>query len=313
MANKPYTIITDSAANLTPGLINRYQLPIVSLSYIFEGEEHLSYRPGVESNLKSVYENMRQKAPIKTSCMNEDHCREVFEAPLKLGHDILYIGFSSGLSASYAVGETVANELKKAYPGQKIYTVDSFAAAMGQGRLVTIACEMKEKGAEIDEVLTWVTDNRLKMCHLFTVDTLFHLYRGGRVTRSKHLLADTLNIKPILHVNDEGRLVAIGKTFGRKASLANLASRMAKEIVNPEEQTIYISHGDCIEDVEYLIKRISDKLTVKEYVINILDLVVGAHSGPGTVAVFYLAHSRHGEDAAAAPAAKSLKKSEQPR
>lgn len=312
MTKQTYTIVTDSAANLTDGLIETYQIPIVSLSYIMGGESYLSYEPGVKQDLKAVYAEMRNKTSVKTSCLNAGHCREVLETVLKQGQDVVFIAFSSGLSASYKVAEETVIELRRDYPERKILIADSLSAALGQGRLVTLACEMREAGKSIEEVYHFVQESKLTMCHLFTVENLYYLYRGGRVTRSKHLFADTLSIKPVMHMDDEGHLVAIGKAFGRKASLTNMASRLVREIVNPEEQTLYISHGDCIEDVEFLIKRISDKITVKGFVINMLDLVVGAHSGPGTVAVFYQGVSRNGDSAEEAAKAKAslLKKSD---
>lgn len=289
---KDFKIITDSAANLPNSLIDKYNIPIISLYYIMEGEEYLSYEKGVESDLKPVYDKMRQNVAIKTSCLSTEECAKAFEKEVKAGNDIIYIGFSSGLSASFSNAQAAAVDVMKKYPGSKIYAIDSLSASLGQGRLVTIACEMKENGSTCDEIVKWLDANRLKMCHLFSVENLTYLYRGGRVSKATHVFADTLNIKPIMHVDNKGHLVSIGKTFGRKLALTNLASRMAKEIVNPESQTIYISHGDCPDDVEFLIKKINEKVKVKEFVTNLVDLVIGAHSGPGTIALFFLGNNR---------------------
>ncbi len=288
MTEYAFEIVTDSSANLTDELIDKYGIHIIPLVYIVNGEEKLSYVKGEKTDLKKYYGMMREKVPMTTSCASRENCERVFREILDAGNDLLYIGFSSALSATFDNAKATLDELKISYPDRKIYYVDSLGASMGQGRLVTYACERRENGESAEEVRTWVQDNRNKLVHLFTVDSLSYLYRGGRVKKSAYLLATTLNIKPVMHVDDEGRLIPIGKVFGRKTSLTDIAKRAAELIVEPENQTIYISHGDCIDDAEYLIAEIKKRVPVKDVVVNYVDLVVGTHSGPGTVALFFL-------------------------
>ena len=292
MTQHNFEIVTDSSANLTDELIDRYGIHIIPLVYIVNGEEKLSYVKGEKTDLKKYYGMMREKVPMTTSCASRENCERVFEEILGSGKDLLYIGFSSALSATFDNAKATLNELTKKYKERKIFYVDSLGASMGEGRLVTYAAERREDGESIDDVCAWVEDNKNKLAHLFTVENLAYLYRGGRVKKSAYLLASTLNIKPVMHVDDMGRLIPIGKVFGRKKSLADIANRLAELIVEPEKQTIYISHGDCIEDVEFLISQIKERVTVKDFVINYVDLVVGTHSGPGTVAVFFLGKNK---------------------
>ena len=205
---------------------------------------------------------MREKVPMTTSCVSRENCDKVFSEILRAGKDVLYIGFSSALSATYEVAAKSLEDLKTEFPERKIYYIDSLSASLGQGRLVTYAAERRQSGENIEQVCKWVENNKLKLNHLFTVDNLSYLYRGGRVKKSAYLLASTLNIKPVMHMDDEGRLTPIGKVFGRKTSLTNLAQRTAEAITNPENQTIYISHGDCIEDVEFLIAKLKEKVII---------------------------------------------------
>jgi DegV family protein with EDD domain len=235
---------------------------------------------------------MREKVPMSTSCLSRENCEKTFGAVLDEGKDLVYIGFSSALSASYSIASGVLDELKVKYPDRKIYCCDSRSASLGQGRLVISAAEKRENGQGAAEVFDWVEANKLRLCHVFTVETLSYLYRGGRVKKTAYLLANTLNIKPVMFVDDEGRLTPSDKVFGRKKSLNALAQRCADTIVDPQNQTIYISHGDCIDDVDYLIARLKEHFPVVDPVINYVDLVIGTHSGPGTVALFYYGEER---------------------
>ncbi|MDL2292223.1 DegV family protein [Acholeplasma sp. OttesenSCG-928-E16] len=287
-----FKIITDSSANLTDEIINKYQIPILSLSFIVNDVAYKSYENGRVTELKMYYEMMREKEHVSTSCVNGDEAYTICNKILKDGEDILYIGFSSKLSNTYNVVRLELESLQKKYPDRKILYIDSLAASLGQGMIVATACQMRESGKTIDEIYIWVEKNKLKACHLFTVNTLYHLLKGGRVNKVSYLISNVLDIKPIMHVDMEGRLIAIGKTIGRKRSLNNLVDRLVDSILNPEEQTIYISHGDSLEDALYCKKRISERINVKDFVINYVDLVVGAHSGPGTIAIFYYGEHR---------------------
>lgn len=292
MENRKYRIVTDSSANLTDELIDKYDIGIASLVFYSGNKEFTSYVKGVKTDLKQVYDMLRKKDALTTSCVNEATFIEVFEPTLQEGLDILYIGFSSALSATYISGEKAAAALRKKYPERKIITVNTLGASLGEGLLVLYAARMKEAGASMKEVQNWLEQNRLKLCHYFTVDDLFFLFRGGRVKKTSYLIANLVNIKPIMHMDDYGRLIPIGKVMGRKKSLNTIAEMVIRDIVDPEDQTICVSHGDCIEDVEYLKEKIEEKIKVKEWVINYVDPVVGAHSGPGTVAIFFLGNHR---------------------
>lgn len=292
MENRKYRIVTDSSANLTDELIDKYDIGIASLVFYSGNKEFTSYVKGVKTDLKQFYDMLRKKDALTTSCVNEATFIEVFEPTLQEGLDILYIGFSSALSATYISGEKAAAALRKKYPERKIITVNTLGASLGEGLLVLYAARMKEAGASMKEVQNWLEQNRLKLCHYFTVDDLFFLFRGGRVKKTSYLIANLVNIKPIMHMDDYGRLIPIGKVMGRKKSLNTIAEMVIRDIVDPEDQTICVSHGDCIEDVEYLKEKIEEKIKVKEWVINYVDPVVGAHSGPGTVAIFFLGNHR---------------------
>jgi DegV family protein with EDD domain len=211
---------------------------------------------------------------------------------LEEGMDILYIGFSSGLSGTYQAVSLALEELKEKYPERNIYSVDSLSAALGEGLLVRYAADLKEEGKSIEEVYKWVLENRLSLCHWFTVDDLFFLKRGGRVSATSAVLGTALSIKPVMHVDDEGHLIVMEKARGRKKALDALVAHMEETVTNPKDQIVYISHGDCLEDAEYVARIVKEKLQVKEVMVRILDPVIGAHSGPGTVALFFVGSKR---------------------
>ncbi len=287
-----FEIFTDSSANLSDEIIAKYNLNIVSLVFRVDGEEYVSYEKGKVTDLQQYYIMLREKKLITTSCCNASEFIRAFEEKLEKGIDILYVGFSSGISATYQSGLLAIEELKEKYPDRKIISVDTLAASLGEGLLVYHACMLKEEGKSIEEIAGWLESNKLNLAHWFTVDDLFYLYRGGRVSKSSYVIGNFAKIKPILHVDNAGKLIPMAKVIGRKKSLIHLAERLAESIINPEEQIVTISHGDCLEDVEFLIKKIKEKVTVKEFVVNIIDPVVGAHSGPGTVALFFMAKNR---------------------
>lgn len=287
-----YVIVTDSAANMPEDMIEKYNIHVLSLSFLVDGKEFYGYVKGQTTDLSQFYGMMREKKNIKTSLVNVDDAIELCSKLLDEGHDILYIGFSSGLSGTYQAVSLALEELKETYNNKKILYVDSLSAALGEGLLVRYAADLKEEGKSIDEVYQWVLDNRLKLCHWFTVDDLFFLKRGGRVSATSAVLGTALSIKPVLHVDEEGHLIVMEKARGRKKSLDALVTHMEETVVNPEEQIVYISHGDCIEDAEYVARMVKERLNVKDIMIRILDPVIGAHSGPGTVALFYIGNKR---------------------
>ncbi len=287
-----FEIVTDSSANLPNDIINKYNLHILSLVFRVNDVEYESYRKGEENDLSQFYTMMRNKDHVTTSCMSPNTCLETFEPLLSSGKDVLYIGFSSALSGTYQTAHNVLEELKEKYPERKIYDIDTLGASLGEGLLVTYAAKQREEGKSIEEVHSWLVDNILHLCHWFTVDDLFFLKRGGRVSASAAVVGTMLGIKPVLHMDNSGRLIPVTKVRGRRKSLDALFEKMELLAINPESQIVYISHGDCIEDAEYLANKIKERFGIKDILIHYVDPVIGAHSGPGTVALFFLGTER---------------------
>ncbi len=287
-----YEIVTDSSADLTDELIEEYGIHIVSLSFRVGGEEFPCYVQGQKTDYKQFYDRMRKGEMVDTSLIDMSTCRDIFEGILKRGNDVLYIGFSSALSGSYNAAAMVAESLRDAFPERRVITIDSLSASMGEGLLVYYAAEQRRNGKSIDEVSDWLIENRLHVCHWFTVDDLFHLKRGGRISAATALVGTMLGVKPVLHVDNEGKLVAVGKVRGRRKSLEALVDEMEKTCTNPTERAVFISHGDCVEDAQHVERLVRERLKVKHVQINYVDPVIGAHSGPGTVALFFFGVQR---------------------
>ena len=290
-----FEIVTDSSCNLPDELIEKYQLNILSLVFYVAGKEYESYVPGKKTDLKQFYTMMRRKEQITTSCINADVCHTMFETLLGQGKDVLYVGFSSGLSATYQTAQMVLEELRPKYPERKIYAVDTFGASLGEGLLVTYAAKLREDGKSIEEVYQWLLDHRFHLCHWFTVDDLFFLMRGGRVSKTAAVFGSVLGIKPVMHMDNAGHLIPVAKVRGRKASLRALVDHLRDSAIRTmdiRDQMIYISHGDCYEDAKYVADCIEEEFGVKNILIYYVDPVIGAHSGPGTVALFFLGEQR---------------------
>lgn len=287
-----FKIITDSAANLPEEMVTKHDLTVLTLSFLVDGVENYSYIKGQTTDLAPFYDMMREKKDIRTSLVNVEYATKFCEEVLQGGQDVLYIGFSSGLSGSYQSVALALESLKEKFPKQKIFHVDTLAAALGEGLLVKYALDLRDEGKSIEEVYEWIVDNRLKLAHWFTVEDLFFLKRGGRVSAATAVLGTALSIKPVMHVDDEGHLIVMEKARGRKKSLDSLVKHMEESVVHPENQVVYISHGDCEEDAKYVAEQIKEKLHVKEVMYRILDPVIGAHSGPGTMALFFMADKR---------------------
>ncbi len=290
----PYQIVTDSSCNLSEALIDEFGLEILPLTFMVDGEQRQSYLKGQVTDLKQFYTMMREGKVITTSLPNLADSEELFTQILESGNDVLYLGFSSGLSGTYEGMATLATGLRERFPERTFECIDTFAASLGEGLLIYHACKLKQEGKSLQEVAEWVRSNRLKLAHWFTVDDLMFLYRGGRVSRTAAFAGQLLKIKPVLHVDDEGHLIPMEKARGRKKSIQALVDHMEKTANPPvTEQVIGISHGDCPEDVEYLQKLITERFGETKYLVNYVDPVIGAHSGPGTLALFYLATSRN--------------------
>lgn len=286
-----YRIVTDSTTDLTREMTEELELKVIPLCYIMDGK---TYRNSPDSGMKepAFYGKLRNGTMSTTTQVNSEEFIAEFAPILEQGEDILYIAFSSGLSGTCQSAFVAKQELEERFPGRRVEVFDSLCASMGEGLLVHYAATMKKSGASIDEVLKWLQENVLKLCHWFTVDDLNHLKRGGRVSTATAFLGTMLGIKPVLHVDNEGHLIPVSKVRGRKQSLDALVKKMEESAIEPAGQTVFISHGDCLEDAEYVAEQVKAKLGVKKISINFIGPVIGAHSGPGTVALFFLGKVR---------------------
>lgn len=286
-----YIITTDNNSDLPESFYQEHGVGCAYLSYSIDGQTYTkdSFLPTGE-----FYDKMRKGAMPTTAQVNPQAARELMEPYLKEGKDVLHISFSSGLSGSYDSCRAAARELAEKYPGQKVVALDSLCASLGQGLLVYYAVRQKESGKTMEEVAQWVEKHRRHIVHMFTVDDLDHLHRGGRVSKATAIVGGMLNIKPVLHVDDEGKLVAIGKVRGRKKSLQALVDGMQKRIGSYASgcDAIFISHGDCREDALYVEKKVRELYPAETVIINYVGATIGAHSGPGTVALFFLGDAR---------------------
>jgi len=287
-----FRIFTDSSCNLTVEMMKDLGVISKSLTLLIDGNEISDYLTDGKFSFKGFYDKLRNKENIKTSLINVDEFSASFEEILKNGEDILAILISSGISGTYQAAKIAADDLSEKYPERKIIVIDSLSASIGHGLLVYYAAMLEREGKTIDEVAQFVNDNRLKMVHKFTVDDLFFLKRGGRLSGGVAIIGTILQIKPLLHVNDEGKLIAQDKVNGRKKSLNNIFEEFKRNVVDPENQVVAICHGDCIDDAEYLANKIRSECKVKDIIINYCDPVLGAHAGPGVVALFYFADKR---------------------
>lgn len=287
-----YRIITDSTGDLTPELIRDLQLTVIPMEFTIDGKSYRNYPDGHEMSAKAFYHLLRAGKTSTTAQINAHEFMDWADPILQAGEDILYLAFSSGLSGTCQSAYMAKEELSARYPDRKIYVVDSLAASMGEGLLAYYASKMQLEGKTIDEVYQWLQDNKLHLCHWFTVDDLNHLKRGGRVSSAAALFGTMLGIKPVLHVDDAGHLIPVAKIRGRRQSLDSLVAHMEQTVTNPEEQVIFISHGDCEKDAQYVADQIRARWNVKEIVLNEIGSVIGTHSGPGTVALFFLGSKR---------------------
>ena len=289
-AQKDFMLITDSTCDLPMSFYEENNIPIFSIPFTFDGVNYT--HTNIELDYKAFYATIRGGAMPKTAQAGREDMEIVFEDYLSKGFDILYIGFSSALSGSFGTGKLVLEEVSAKYPGRKTYAIDSRCASLGEGLLLYKTVQRKKQGMGIDELAKWVEENKLHVCHYFTVDDLNHLFRGGRVSKTSAILGSMLGIKPVLHVDDEGRLIPIGKVRGRKQSLNALVEHMKKLTVGYDNDIVFISHGDCEEDAKYVADLVKAQLGIKNFLINPVGPTIGAHSGPGTIALFFMGKHR---------------------
>lgn len=284
-----FVIVSDSTVDLPKEYLQAKQVPIISLSYIMDG---VTYEEMDGLSHKEFFEKLRTGSLPTTSQINPEQAREALEPLAKEGKDILYIGFSSGLSGSYNSVRMAAEDLKEEYPDINIITIDSLCACMGEGLLLYKALELKERGMSMKEIVEWVEANKLHICHNVTVDDLNHLHRGGRISRTTAVVGSMIKIKPIIHMSDEGKLVVIGKERGRKKSLISIVDRMEKQMQGYDNDIVMITHGDCIEDAEFVKKQVEERFGIHNVMINGIGSVIGSHTGAGVLAVFFMGDKR---------------------
>ena len=287
-----YVIMTDSSCDLPASMAEEMELAVLPLTLYMEDKKYVNYLDEREIAFSEIYAKLRTKCPAKTAAANMNDFLAAMDEILKSGRDILYLGFSSGLSGTYNAGASAAQEMAEKYPERKVYAVDTLCASMGQGLIVYHAWKHKQAGETIEQVRDWVIDNRLHLCHYFTIDDLMFLKRGGRVSGATAGVGSMLSIKPVMHVDNEGHLIKIGTARGRKASIKALADGAGKLGIDLQNQVIFISHGDCLDEAEYLASIMRERFHVKDVVISYVGPVIGAHSGPGTIALFFLGRER---------------------
>ncbi len=289
---RDYCIVTDSTCDLPANIVTDLGITVIPMEFQLDGTTYLNYPDGRDYDFHAFYDALRAGKASTTSQVNYQTFLDTFTPILESGRDILYLAFSSGLSGTYNGSVIAANDLMEKYPGSKVISVDTLSASVGEGLLVYTAAKKREEGLSLDELAQWVTDNRLHLCHWFTVDDLNHLKRGGRISPAVAIIGTALGIKPVMHVDDEGHLIPVSKVRGRRKSLDALVEHMAETCDKPESQTIFIGHGDSKEDAEYVAKLVRQKFKVKNIILNYIGPVIGSHSGPGTLALFFFGTHR---------------------
>lgn len=287
-----FRLLTDSTADLPASLVEELDLQVYPMAFVLEEKAYRDYPDGRELDIHAFYESLRHGKMSSSSQINQQQMVDWVSPFLENGEDVLYLAFSSGLSGTYQSARLAQEELRERFPDRTFTVVDSLCASMGEGLLAYYAAAMRQKGCTLKETAAWLEENKLKLCHWFTVDDLHHLKRGGRVSPATAVVGTMLNIKPVLHVDDDGHLIPMEKVRGRRQSLEALVRHMKDTVENPQEQTIFISHGDCPQDAEYVAGRIRETMTVRDIRIHTIGPVIGTHSGPGTVAVFFLGSHR---------------------
>ena len=288
---KKFMITTDGNSDLTESYVKEHDIRTVPLYYNIDGKV---YGGDEVLDPHEFYDMMRDGKMPTTMAINPEVVEKLFRGLISEGYDILHISFSSALSGSHNVASMVANQLAEEFPDAKLRVIDSLSASLGQGLLIHKADELRKSGATLEETAQWVEENKLHICHQFTVDNLFHLHRGGRVSKTTAIVGTLAQIKPVMHVDNEGRLVAIGKVRGRKKSLNALVDNMEKTLGSfaGKNDIVFISHGDCPEEAQYIADQVKARFGIEKNLIGYVNPSIGAHSGPGTVALFYLGETR---------------------
>lgn len=282
-------ITVNSTVDLPREWVEERNVPVIPLKYTIDGQ---TYTDMYGLSGKEFFQKLREGKMSVTSQVNPDEAKEAFEPFLKEGKDILHLGFSSGLSGTYNSMRIAGEELSEEYPDAKIIVIDTLCACLGEGLLLYKVLKLKEAGKSIDEIAQWVEENKLHICHNVTVDDLNHLHRGGHVSKATAVLGTMVQIKPIIHMDNEGKLQVIAKERGRKKSLNKIVDMAVEQSKGWENDMVMITHGDCIDDAEYVAGLVREKMGVSQILINNIGTVIGSHTGPGVVAVFFMGSQR---------------------
>ena len=285
-----FIIFADSACDLSPEILAKWGVDYRSLTFRFDGEDK-EYGNG-DMNSKDFYQRMRDGGVAKTAAVNTEAFREGFEKHASEGKDVLYLGFSGGLSTTSNSARIAANEVMEKYPERRIVVIDTLSASAGIGVMLRMVLDKKEAGASLEDCAEYAKSLIMGNCHWFTVDDLVYLKRGGRISPTAAFFGNALGIKPVMHVDNDGHLVNVDKVRGRKTAIAALANKYTELALTPDKGYVFISHGDCEDDAKLLAKMIEDKHGAKTEIITDVGPVIGAHSGPGTLALFFVGKER---------------------
>lgn len=286
---RDFVITVNSTVDLPKEWLEERNVPVIPLSYTIDGE---TYTDMYGLSKKEFFEKLRAGKMAVTSQINPQEAKEALEPIVKDGKDILHLAFSSALSGTCRSMQLAAEELQEEYPEARIIVIDTLCACLGEGLLLYKALQMKESGKNMDEIAAWVEENKMHICHNVTVDDLNHLHRGGRVSKASAIVGTLVQIKPIIHVDNKGRLQVVGKERGRKKSLNTIVDMAIERSKGWENDVIMITHGDCLEDAEYVAEQVRKKMGIDNILISEIGTVIGSHTGPGVVAVFHMGEYR---------------------
>ena len=286
---RDYVITVNSTVDLPPEWLEERNVPVIPLRYTIDGQTYTDMH-GLSA--KEFFAKLREGKMSTTSQVNPEEAADMLEPFLKEGKDIIHLGFSSGLSGTLNSMRVAGAMLSEKYPEAKVIVIDTLCACLGEGLLLHHALKRKAEGMTIDQLAEWVEENKLHICHNVTVDDLNHLHRGGRVSKTTAVIGTLVQIKPIIHMDNEGKLQVIGKERGRKRSLNKIVDMAVKQAEGWDNDIIMITHGDCIEDAEYVARLVREKMGTHNILINNIGTVIGSHTGPGVVAVFCLGSHR---------------------
>ena len=289
---RDFVILTDSSCDLPAQMAQELELEVAPLHLELEGKDYRNLLDGSEIGFEEFYEKVRGGAMGTTSAVSVGGFAEQMRPILEAGKDILCLSFSSGLSTTYQSAAIAAQDLAAEFPEAKIFVVDTLSASLGQGLLVYLCAREKAAGKSIEQVRDFAEQTKLHLCHWFTVDDLNHLKRGGRISAATAMFGTMLAIKPVMHMDDAGHLVPVSKARGRRASLMALVDEMEKQAIEPEHQTVFISHGDCRDDAELVANEVRRRFGTRDITIHFVGPVIGSHTGCGVVALFFLGKER---------------------